>query len=159
MEPPGLKPPMTPEGRQERENVTMYGPCVLIEARRSLRTSTRPTLDLLFLLVIRASIWAFTLKVNHAGRLISVGVLVVNDPGAGRCRAGWRARRWRSWASTSSSPSAAGPGRALHFSPQPQPFPSLKPPNKKCLRSAEKWRSVSPCRSSTSHLNLSRLCH
>ena len=43
-----------------------------------LRTSTRPTLNLFLLLLLRATICAFTLKVRHAST--SVRVLVLNDP-------------------------------------------------------------------------------
>ena len=58
------------------------------EAGGLLRTSTRPTLNILLL---RASVCAFTLKVSHAP--ISARVLVLNDPPARTRTTGRRRRR------------------------------------------------------------------
>jgi len=64
-----------PVARLRRELYALYG----AGQGGVLRRSTPPTLTLLLLL--RASVRAFTLKVSHA--LISVRVLVLNDPAAG----------------------------------------------------------------------------
>jgi hypothetical protein len=69
---------------------------VISQAWGALRTRARPTLNILLLLFLRASTRAVTLKVTVNHFLISVGVLVVNDP-PGRTTASATASRWRCW--------------------------------------------------------------